>query len=330
MATSKDVAALAGVSPTTVSRVFRGDTNVKAETAEQVMKAAEKLNYVPNYFASVLKQQTTKIVVTVISDINNPFFMIAANKIGEQIKSNGYNFLMSYDNESISSLIENIKLFISFQVSCIMFSPVESKPVSPELVKLIKGHRESHFLQLYSDKYKETDSITYDDEYGMYIAMKYLLENNHRRILVVSGSDRNRFKGCKYAYEEFGINNPIIPLNPIPSIGISESIDRAINRMKPTAILAVGNNTGSIVYEMIQKNSIRIYDDISFVMYDDLDWVKLMGISAIAHPITAVATSAAELALRFKYGEISNQKPVSIKHKPFLIKRNSVKYINLE
>lgn len=325
MATSKDVAALAGVSPTTVSRVFRGDTNVKAETVEIVMKAAEKLNYVPNYFASGLKQQTTKIVVTIISDINNPFFMIATNKIGEQIKSNGYNFLISYDNEDINSLIDNIKLFISFHVSCIIFSPSESKPASAELERLIKGHKESHFLQLYSSKYKGVDSITYDDEYGMYIATKYLLENNHRRILIVSGSDRNRFKGCKQAYEEFGIANPQIPLNTFSSDTLEKDIDRAINRMKPTAILGVGNTNGSIIYEVIKRNSLKIYDDISFLMYDDLDWVKLMGISAIAHPISAVAASAAELAMRFKYGEISVNEPISIKHKPFLIKRDSVK-----
>ncbi len=325
MATSKDVAALAGVSPTTVSRVFRGDTNVKAETVEIVLKAAEKLNYVPNYFASVLKQQKSKIVVVIISDINNPFFMIVANKIGEYIKTQGYNFLISYDNENVDVLIENLKLFISFQVGCIIFCPVDSQPASPTIKRIIRGHKESHFLQLYSSKYNGVDSITYDDEYGMYIGMKYLLENNHRRILVVSGSDRNRFKGCKKAYKEFGIDEPKIPLNAFSDDSLATDLDRVITKTKPTAIFGVGNSAGSIVYEVLKNKSLKIYDDISFLMYDDLDWVKILDISAIAHPITAVAVSAAELAIRFRYGEISNKETVTIKHKPFLIKRKSVK-----
>lgn len=325
MSTSKDVAMLAGVSPTTVSRVFRGDKNVKAETVEIVQKAAEKLNYVPNYFASVLKQQKGKIIVIIISDINNPFFSIVANKIGENVKSQGYNFLMSYDNENVDSLIENIKLFISFQVGCIIFSPVDSQPASSTIKRIIKGHNESRFLQLYSEKYSGVDSITYDDEHGMYLGMKYLLENNHRRILIVSGSDRNRFKGCMKAYKEFGISEPKIPLNLLSDNNLFDNLIRLISKTKPTAIFGVGNTSGSIIYEVLKKNSLKIYDDISFLMYDDLDWVKILDISAIAHPITAVAISAAELAMRFRYGEISNEIPVSIKHKPFLIKRKSVK-----
>lgn len=327
MSTSKDVAALAGVSPTTVSRVFRGDTNVKAETVETVLKAAEKLNYVPNYFASVLKQQKSKIIVIIISDINNPFYMIVANKIGEYIKSQGYNFLISYDNEDVDALIENLKLFISFQVGCIIFSPVDSQPPSQTIKRIIKGHAESHFLQLYSEKYSGVDSITYDDEYGMYVGMKYLLENNHRKILVVSGADRNRFKGCMRAYKEFGIDEPKIALNTFCEESLFDDIDRVITRMKPTAIFGVGNKSGSIVYEVLKKKSLKIYDNISFLMYDDLDWVKILDISAIAHPITAVAVSAAELAIRFSYGEVSDKEAVSIKHKPFLIKRKSVKCI---
>lgn len=325
MATSKDVAALAGVSPTTVSRVFRGDTNVKAETVEIVLKAAEKLNYVPNYFASVLKQQQSKIIVLIISDINNPFFMIVANKIGEYIKAQGYNFLISYDNEDVDVLIENLKLFISFQVSCIIFCPVDSQAASPIIKRIIRGHKESHFIQLYSDKYNRIDSITYDDEYGMYIGMKYLLENNHRRILVVSDSDRNRFKGCKKAYKEFGIDDPKIPLNSFSGNNLAENLNRIIAKTKPTAIFGVGNTQGSAIYEVLKNKSLKIYDDISFLMYDDLDWVKILDISTIAHPITAVAISAAELAMRFKYGEISDKEAVSIRHKPFLIKRKSVK-----
>ena len=59
MPTSKDVAILAGVSPATVSRVFRGETIVAETTRKKVMEAARQLNYTPSHAASILKKITT-------------------------------------------------------------------------------------------------------------------------------------------------------------------------------------------------------------------------------------------------------------------------------
>lgn len=318
MITSKDVAALAGVSPTTVSRVFRGDNKVKSETVKTVLKIAEELNYIPNYSASILKQKRSRIISIIVPDMNNPFFMDIANRIGERVKSKGYNFLISYNNNDIHSLIENIKLFISFQAECIIFCPLNNLNFSTKLENLIKGHKETRFLQLYNNKYKTISNITYDDNYGMYLGMKYLLQNNHRRILVVS-NDPKRFSGYKKAYEEFGILEPLIPFIEFSNNSLFKDIDLAINKFKPTAIFGIANKYGSAVYEVIKKNSLKIYDDISFLMYDDLDWVKLLDISTIGQPVDKLVELASKIAIRPEYTKSS------IKYNPFIIKRRSVR-----
>ena len=73
MPTSKDVAALAGVSPATVSRVFRGETVVKEKTRKLVLEAARQLNYTPSHAASVLKKNNNRTVAFLDPDPRNPF-----------------------------------------------------------------------------------------------------------------------------------------------------------------------------------------------------------------------------------------------------------------
>jgi len=93
MATIYDVAARAGVSPATVSRVFNG-TSVSREKVRLVRKAAVELAYTPNRSARALRTQTSNVVALVVADIENPYFTALARGVEDVMRGAGYSVVL--------------------------------------------------------------------------------------------------------------------------------------------------------------------------------------------------------------------------------------------
>ena len=91
--TIKDVAALAGVSPATVSRTLDDRPEISAETKERVRAACAQLGYVPNAAAKGLTGQATHTLGVVVPDESNPYFTGIATAIEETAAENGYRVL---------------------------------------------------------------------------------------------------------------------------------------------------------------------------------------------------------------------------------------------
>src|SRR5919199_110024 len=93
MATIYDVAALAGVSPATVSRVLNG-RSVSPDKERLVLEAAEQLHYTPNRVARTLRRQLSEVVALVIPDIENPFFTSLARGVADTAQQAGFSVVL--------------------------------------------------------------------------------------------------------------------------------------------------------------------------------------------------------------------------------------------
>ena len=93
-ATSFDVAALAGVSQSAVSRAFSPRSSIAADTRARVLDAARKLDYVPNRIASSLTTRRTNIVAVIVGDMANPFYVQALHCIGRSLQAQGRQVLL--------------------------------------------------------------------------------------------------------------------------------------------------------------------------------------------------------------------------------------------
>jgi DNA-binding LacI/PurR family transcriptional regulator len=91
--TSFDVAALAGVSQSSVSRAFSRRSNIAEETQKKIFEAARKLNYVPNSIASSLTTKRTNIVALIVGDLENPFYVRMLHAFGERLQQQGRQVL---------------------------------------------------------------------------------------------------------------------------------------------------------------------------------------------------------------------------------------------
>lgn len=93
-ATSFDVAALAGVSQSVVSRAFTPNSRIAADTRERVLDAARRLNYVPNSIASSLTTKRTNIVALILGNLANPFYVHVLDAFSKQMQDQGRQLLV--------------------------------------------------------------------------------------------------------------------------------------------------------------------------------------------------------------------------------------------
>jgi DNA-binding LacI/PurR family transcriptional regulator len=93
-ATSFDVAALAGVSQSVVSRAFTPGSRIAADTRERVLEAARKLNYVPNSIASSLTTKRTNIVALILGNLANPFYVHVLHAFSKRMQAEGRQLLV--------------------------------------------------------------------------------------------------------------------------------------------------------------------------------------------------------------------------------------------
>ncbi len=92
-ATSFDVAALAGVSQSTVSRAFTPGSSIATEMRAKVLEAAHKLNYVPNSIASSLSTRRTNIIALILGDLRNPYYVHVLHEFSRRLQERGREVL---------------------------------------------------------------------------------------------------------------------------------------------------------------------------------------------------------------------------------------------
>lgn len=323
MITSKDVARLAGVSHTTVSRAFRNDSKIKPETYERIMRISEELGYVPNQIASSLRQKKTKTVGFIISHGFNPLFLEITHSIETELAKHGYRLLISFDDEDPEQQWNILQSLASAQVNTILFTPLIYEEEYKERLHNWMQQTDIHFIQLVADDYEDVTSFKFDDNLGAYLGTKHLLSNGHRNILMVGGV--NRTAGYFRAYEEYH-EKPIHAYHDITGKNDEESfssIKAAILAQRPTAVFAVSTSLSYITYEVLNELKLKVPEDISFLAFDDERWLALMRISVIGHPTQALAASIVREILSYETadGEVY---PSATSFKPFLVERQSV------
>lgn len=329
MITSKDVAKLAGVSHTTVSRAFRKDSKIKQETYDRIMKISEELGYVPNQIASSLRQKKTNTVGLIISHGFNPLFLEITHHIETELSKHGYRLLISFDDEDFSKQWNILQSLASAQVDTILFTPLIQNQEQKERLHNWMQHTDIHFIQLVSDVYEDITSFRFDDDQGAYIGTKHLLSHGHRNILMIGGV--NRTAGYHRAYEEFNCR-PAFPYKDLTGKDEKESyagIRDAILRQRPTAVFPISASLNQITYEVLTDLNLGIPEAMSFLAFDDERWMQLMHISVIGHPTQALTNAIVREILSYEAADAEIY-PSATHFKPFLLERRSVLSCSLE
>lgn len=161
MASIREVAKIAGVSPATVSRVMNGTANVDEEKKQRVLEAIQETGFKPNELARALFKKSSKIIGMIVPNIENPFFSEIAKAVEEEAFQNGYKMLLCNSANNPKKERMNIQMLVQMQADGIVImtnSDRTGKKIAecglPVVVmdrKLSKG-REIAFIE--SDHYK--------------------------------------------------------------------------------------------------------------------------------------------------------------------------------
>ncbi len=208
----KDIAKIAGVGVTTVSRVINNHPDVKLETRKKIKAVIEEYNYIPNNTARLLKQSNKDYIGVLVKGVFNPFFAEMVKVIEEMLKGTQYTMILQHDDketEDINSLVGFVKerklkgvIYLGGNFADVAeerFKQIDCKVVV--LCSNIGTNKMSHVFS----------SVGIDDYKAAYDMMQYILDKGHKQIgLVIAdkndvGVGRERVKGYYYALQQRGI-----------------------------------------------------------------------------------------------------------------------------
>src|SRR5438132_6403574 len=184
----KDIAARAGVSVMTVSKVMRDASDISAATKNRVRKLAEQMGYVPDSVAQGLRNRTTKLFGLVISSVTNPIFARMVLPLEERAHQMGYAVILAQSMNLPEREELVIRRLLSRRVDGLFLSPVyrlaPTAPIYDELLRrgtptVLIGHRAPFCSQF--------ASIETDDLLASYSLTRHLIKLGHKRIAFLTG-----------------------------------------------------------------------------------------------------------------------------------------------
>jgi LacI family transcriptional regulator len=328
-ATIKDIAAVLGMAHSTVSRALNNRTHVSKETRQKVLEAAERLGYVPNRSARMLRGEADLQVGLLIPDIQNHFYSHIAQELAERCRRAGFRLLLALTEDDPDRELDEIRALIEGRVSGVFAAP-SSNP-RPESVALLKSRPSVQLVRQAPGLH--STAICMADQEGCDAAAEHLLALGHRRIGYVGqrtevGPGRERLEGFIRAHERHGLapDQDLIELTTALQPHGREAVGRLLSRdERPTALVLASSQLTIGGLSGIADTRLRMPDDISVVGYGDSVWFDLIRpqLTAVSLPMAALCEAAAERLLGDIEGDFAEPTAEVVRIAPHLVVRGS-------
>ncbi|MFQ3545926.1 LacI family DNA-binding transcriptional regulator [Halobacillus rhizosphaerae] len=298
MVTINDVAELAGLSKSTVSRVINHYPHVSQEKKQKVYQAMKTLGYVPNSSARSLRNKKTQMIAVIVPRLMNPFFGQLIESMEVAATEQGYQLLICQTMYSKETELGHLELLKMKQVDGMILASLENEweTISEYL---------TYGPLIMCNEFEEDANIPIvklDQIHGGYIATKHLLEEGHRRIAYCSGGHKSmvaqhRKLGFKKALKEYGLEfEERYSFLDAYSIKDGMRVFHELNQMEepPTAVFTGGDEVAAGLITAAKENGVRIPKDLSVIGFDNQVVTKIMDpkISTIEQPIQLMAQQA--------------------------------------
>ena len=338
----KDVAKLAGVSPSTVSLVINGSPAIKHETAFKVRQAIEQLNYVPNQAARSLVTREKKVISVIriansaIEPATDDFFQSAVDTLTQDVlagvqgvlSKNGYSLLTKMVD--LRTPVNEIDIFDRSKIDGAIFI---GGLVTDDFCKIV---REAFVPAVYAfSRHEKSDFVDTDPVEGIYLATKHLIEQGHVRIAMINGSIASqssvlKIEGYKKALAEAGIPYRPELIRHAEFTGQSAydaMADIWENEEHPTAVIGGADSITLGAYRYLYSKGVYCPHHISIVGYE-----TSILTSYCSPQITSVCLNRQKIgaeAARILINRLRNHraKPVHMILPPHLCTRESVNKI---
>ena len=310
----KDIAARAGVSVMTVSKVLRDAPDISAATKARVRALAQQMGYVPDSLAQGLRTRTTKLFGLVISAMTNPIFARVVMAIEERAHELGYEVILSHTLNIPEREDAAVRRLISRRVDGLFISPVyrlgSEAPIYQELQRcgiptIILGHSAPFCSQFVN--------VETDDLQASYAAAQHLLQLGHKRIAFFAGPQvspwaQERFEGYRRALREADLEvDDKLVFNAGSTIeeGEKAALQLLNERTRATAVQAVNDLVAIGAASILLDQGIKIPEDLSIIGFGNVLMSQYFRVplTTVRQPKFRLGVAAANSMLKLLRGE---------------------------
>jgi LacI family transcriptional regulator len=327
----RDVAARAGVSPMTVSRVINREENVKPETRDLVNAAIRELNYAPNPAARSLAGSAPSRIALLYHNPSSGYLTELLVGSLDATGRAGAQLIVEKRPEGDPAIATVAKL-IRNGVDALILPPPMGE--DPEILALIAETGAAMVAIAPGDPSAEVATVRIDNEAAAREMTRHLLSLGHRRFGFIAGhpnqnDSRLRLKGFLSAIEDAGI--------PRDQIGIEqgyntyrsgiEAAQRLLGReIRPTAIFASNDDMAAAAAAVAHRLGFDVPDDVSIAGFDDTPIAASVwpALTTIHQPIAAMAKTAVDLTFdEIRRKRTGEGEPRQVLHPHLLVVRES-------
>ena len=308
-ASIKDIARLARVSHSTVSRALSGSSQVSAGTRARIRKIAEQAGYRASAAARSLVLGHSKTIGVVVTNIADPFVAEVVSGIEDLAERHGYSVFLANSNADAEREVRVVRSFEERRVDGIivtssrvgaLYVPVMERMHVP--IVLLNNQHASDFVH----------SVLIDNVAASRQATRHLIGLGHRRIAYLGDrfghqSDAERYAGCRQAIEEARI--PLDRTLVVHGDGKAEGGEQAMAQLldlptPPTAVFCYNDMTALGALRLIRARGLRVPQDLSVVGFDDLYLSQYLEppLTTVRQPMRQMGRMAVETLLHIFAG----------------------------
>jgi len=318
----------------TVSKALRDSYEISAETKKRVFEYAEKLDYVPNLYASSLKQRQTRNIAIVVPEVADSFFSSAINGIEYVAQKKGYHVIVYLTHEDLEKEVAILRDFRGGRVDGVLISVSSGAEKNSEAHHACAKHMPLVFFDRACEGITAAKVLT-DDFESSYRATYHLIAKKCKKIAFLAPSEdlsiaHHRLDGYKKALRDNGFKVKkewIVKC----TTDVKESysiIARTLKKKdRPDGIVGCVEPLTTLTYTICNDLKIRIPQDVRIVGFSSLPIASLLNpsLTTITQPAFEMGKTAATLlfnALEKSKSEIQNQRVII---PSLLVERNSTK-----
>ena len=299
-ATSQDVAKLAGVSQSAVSRSFTKGASISSRTKLRVLEAAKKLRYkAPNISNNVISNEDSGLVGVILPYVTSRYYPEVLTELHEALKLGGFRILLITTDEGEELDEKLVKPYLKEKLIAIVsaIKPTESfvESCNAKRIQFISYNRCWNIPTL--------SSVACDHKNGGEMIAEYFMKNNHKKIGLIEGpkdsfvSDQ-RIKGFKQYYK----NNKNIKIFNEKGFftydGGYQAAQKVLKNKDISAIFCADDTMAFGCLDYIKKNTIfKIPKDLEIIGYDDIsmsNW-KSYDLTTVRQPIRQMSKLVTQL-----------------------------------
>ena len=330
--TSVEVAKLAGVSQSAVSRVFTPGASSSKRTSEKVLKAAAKLGYRPNILARSLITGRTHIIGLVVAYLDNYFYPEAVELLSNALQKKGYHVLVFMASKTAGNIDDVLEEMLDYQVDGVIAASVA---MSSDLAARCNAAGVPVVLFNRAEDNERLSAVTSDNIDGGQKVAKFLIAGGYKRLGYIAGwegasTQRDREAGF---IEELKKHKRSLYAREVGNFNMDEARQAARKmftaREIPDAVFVANDHMSFAVMDVIRfELGLKIPEQVSVVGYDDVpvaSW-PAYDLTTVRQPVNRMVAETVSFLLECIVGQKTNTRQIQIEGP--LIVRGSTKISN--